>query len=158
MTCPGFVAQMTSLLEVRRGSRVLDVGTGTGYQAAVLAELGCEVTSVEILESMHELGAGNLQRAGYDVELRLADGAHGASDRAPFDAILLACAPHNVPDELLEQLRVGGVLVAPEGDPELIQTLVRYRRSEDGWDREELRAAWFVPMTSGETSEKANGT
>jgi protein-L-isoaspartate(D-aspartate) O-methyltransferase len=147
MTCPGFVAQMTSLLEVRPGDRVLDVGTGTGYQAAVLAELGCEVTSVEILESMHRLGAANLRRGGYGVDTRLADGALGAPDYAPFDAIIMACATTKVPTTLLEQLKTGGVLVAPEGDPERVQTLVRYRRTTSSYEREAFRAAWFVAMT-----------
>lgn len=138
---------MTELLDVAPGSRVLDVGTGTGYQAAVLAQLGCDVTSVEILESMHHFGAQNLRRAGYHVDLRLADGAIGAPDRAPFDAIIAACSPHEYPRTLLEHLRIGGVLVGPEGDPDRIQTLVRYRRTRMGFDRDEIRAAWFVPMT-----------
>ena len=144
MTCPGFIAQMTELLEVTPGARVLDVGTGTGYQAAILARMGCSVTGIEVRASMHALALENLARAGLgEVDVRLGDGA-------PFDAILLACTPREIPAALLDQLAPGGRLVAPEGDHERIQSLVRLRKTPGGIQREEVRAAWFVPMVTPE--------
>lgn len=147
MTCPGFVAQMTELLEVGPGARVLDIGTGTGYQAAVLAHMGCEVVGVEVRASMVALARRNLSRFP-GVEVFHGDGALGAPAYAPFDAIVLACTPREIPGALIEQLAPGGRLVAPEGDHERIQTLVRLRKTGAGVTREEVRAAWFVPMVT----------
>jgi len=150
ITCPGYVAQMTSLLDVGPGSRVLDIGTGTGYQAAVLSALGCKVVSIEIRKSLHEFGRANLRRAGFhDVVLIHGDGALGAADHGPFDAIVLACAPEELPKSLLDPLVLGGRLVGPEGHTDSLQTLVRLTKTQTGHDTERIRGAWFVPMETG---------
>lgn len=149
ITCPGYVAQMTSLLNVGPGSRVLDIGTGTGYQAAILSALGCKVVSIEIRKSLHEFGRANLRRTGFhDVVLIHGDGALGASDHGPFDAIVLACAPTELPKGLLDQLVLGGRMVGPEGHNDALQTLVRLTKTQTGHDTERIRGAWFVPMES----------
>ncbi len=154
ITCPGYVAQMTALLEVGPGSRVLDIGTGTGYQAAILSALGCKVVSIEIRKSLHEFGRANLRRAGFDnVVLIHGDGAFGAPDYGPFDAIVLACAPEELPKGLLDQLVMGGRMVGPEGHTDALQTLVRLTKTQAGHDTERIRGAWFVPM---ETSSIAD--
>lgn len=145
LTCPTFVALMTQLADVRPGARVLEVGTGTGYQAAILRALGARVTTVEVRPSLAAMARANLP----DVDVRVGDGALGAPDAAPFDAILLGCAPERIPHALLDQLRVGGRLVAPEGGEHVLQQLVVIERTPDGWAREVVRAAWFVPMVAG---------
>lgn len=147
LTCPEFVAQMTQLLRVRKGDRVLDVGSGTGYQAAILAKLGCQVVSIEVRPALHALARRNLQRAGIDsVELRLGDGALGAPERGPFRGIIAACASETLPPALLDQLAVGGRLVCPVGAEDRVQTLVVATRHPHGVDIERVRGAWFVPM------------
>ncbi len=147
LTCPDFVAQMVSLLALKPGQRVLEVGSGTGFQTAVLAACGVELTSIEVRPSLHRMAQDNLARARIrGVDLRLGDGAAGAPDRGPFDAILLSCAIEDVPPALLAQLAPGGRLVLPEGDPDRLQTLVLLERTEEGLQRTEVRAAWFVPM------------
>ncbi len=158
ITCPGYVAQMTSLLEVGPGARVLDIGTGTGYQAAILSALGCKVVSIEIRKTLHEFGRANLQRAGFnDVVLIHGDGALGAPEHGPFDAIVLACAPEELPKSLLDQLILGGRMVGPEGRVDALQTLVRLTKTQAGHDSERIRGAWFVPMeTSQSTYSAAN--
>ena len=129
LTCPDFVAMMSAALHLRPGARALEVGTGTGCQAAILAACGAKVTSVEIRPSLHELARAAHARAGVrGVELRLGDGAAGAADNGPFDAILIACAAEQIPPALLDQLAMGGRLVAPEGAGDRLQTLVMVER------------------------------
>lgn len=147
LSCPHFVAMMTGLLQLRRGDRVLEVGTGTGYQAAVLAAIGAEVTSIEIRPRLHAMARDNHAQLGIrGVDFRLGDGSQGAPDRAPFHGIVLACVPEEIPPTLLQQLAIGGRLVGPEGDPSRIQTLVHIERTPTGFSRQELRSAWFVPL------------
>lgn len=160
VTCPDFVSMMITAVGVRPGARVLEVGTGTGYQAALLAAMGAQVTSVEVRPEAHALArrfhtrahGRRPWRADRRVELRLADGFAGAPDRAPFDAIIVGCAVEPIPEALLDQLAVGGRLVAPEGDPDRIQTLVRVERTAGGFEKTELRAAWFVPMVRADAA------
>lgn len=154
LTCPELVATMVTAAAVGPGDRVLEVGTGTGYQAAVLAACGAEVVSVEVRPELHQAARRCLAAAGVrGVELRLGDGAEGAPDLAPFDAIVLGCAIEPVPAALLVQLAPGGRLVYPEGDgtSEALQTLVVLRKTAAGLEREALRAAWFVPMVAPRT-------
>lgn len=147
ITCPEFVAQMTAELAVRPGASVLEIGTGTGYQAAILAALGATVTTVEIRPAIHAIAARNLAGvSGGRVRALLADGAEGAADGGPFDGIILGCAAEQIAPSLLQQLAEGGTLVYPEGPEDRIQTLVVMRRTAQGITRRELRAAWFVPM------------
>lgn len=148
---PYIVAAMTEALGVGPGARVLEVGTGSGYQAAVLAEVvGPEgqVFSIEILEPLSRQASQVLRDLGYaQVHLRVGDGWFGWPEAAPFQGILVTAAPREVPPALLDQLAVGGVLVAPIGEG--VQDLVRIRRTDQGLEREVLMGVRFVPMTGG---------
>jgi len=144
---PYVVALMTSLLRLGPESRVLEIGTGSGYQAAVLAELAAKVYSIEIVAPLAERARATLAGLGYkNVHVRTGDGFQGWPDKAPFDAIIVTAAPPRVPEPLLQQLKPGGKLVVPVG--ELYQDLVVYTRREDGgFDRKEVLPVRFVPMT-----------
>ncbi len=113
---PYIVARMTELLRVFPGAKVLEIGTGSGYQAAVLAELGARVFSVERIPDLALRAAETLSGLGYDVKVRVGDGTEGWPEEAPFDRIIITAAAPRVPEPLLEQLAEGGVLVAPLGD------------------------------------------
>jgi protein-L-isoaspartate(D-aspartate) O-methyltransferase len=144
---PYIVAFMTELARVEPGARVLDVGTGSGYQAAVLAEMGARVHGIEIIEPLATLAASRLEALGYeDVNVRSGDGWHGWPEAAPFDAIILAAAPHRVPPALREQLAVGGRLVLPVGETQRQELLV-VTRTPDGFDEQRVLPVSFVPMT-----------
>lgn len=149
---PYIVALMSELAELRPPCKVLEVGTGSGYQAAVLAEMGCRVYSIEIIGALAEQARGILEAEGYGdrVHGRTGDGYRGWPDEAPFDAILVTAAAPRIPDPLLEQLAVGGRLVIPVGDD--WQGLEVHRRTEEGFDRERVADVRFVPMT-GEVRE-----
>jgi protein-L-isoaspartate(D-aspartate) O-methyltransferase len=151
---PYIVALMTELARLEAGERVLEVGTGSGYQAAVLAQMGVEVYSIEIVQALAERAARDLGQAGYTVNLRVGDGYQGWQEAAPFDAILVTAAPDHVPHPLREQLKVGGVLVIPVGDRE--QNLVVIVRTESGWDQERVVPVMFVPMV-GKAEEERDG-
>ncbi len=144
---PYIVALMTQLAGVGKGSRVLEVGTGSGYQAAVLAEMGCEVWSVEIVCPLAVQARKRLASLGYrGVRIKCADGYLGWPGAAPFDAILVTAAPSRVPPPLLEQLAPGGRMVLPLG--ETSQQLVLIEKAADGTlERHEVTAVRFVPMT-----------
>jgi len=143
---PYVVAFMTEAAGLRAEDRVLEVGTGSGYQAAVLAELVADLATVEIIPELAESAAAILKDCGYSrVRVRSGDGYHGWPQQAPFDAILVTAAPERVPPPLLEQLAPGGRLVLPVGGED--QTLVRYVRTDAGLVREELMPVRFVPMT-----------
>jgi protein-L-isoaspartate(D-aspartate) O-methyltransferase len=148
---PYIVALMTELARLKAGARVLEVGTGSGYQAAVLAQMGVEVYSIEIVQALADQAAKDLKQAGYTVNLRVGDGYQGWVEAAPFDAILVTAAPDHVPQPLREQLKVGGVLVIPVGDRE--QNLVVITRTKDGWEKEQVVPVMFVPMV-GEAEGK----
>ena len=143
---PYIVACMTEAAGVRPSSRVLEIGTGSGYQAAILAEMGAEVCSIEIVEALADAARFTLRSLGYaSVEVRTGDGYRGWPDRAPFDIILVTAAPVEVPPPLLEQLAPGGRLLLPLGSG--AQELVRITRGARGMERETLLAVRFVPMT-----------
>ena len=143
---PYVVALMTELLDLGSDSRVLEIGTGSGYQAAVLAEIAAQVFSIEIVEPLAERARGLLESLGYtNVSVRAGDGFQGWPEEAPFDAIVLTAAPPAIPPPLLEQLRVGGRLVAPVG--RLDQDLVLIVKQEDGVQRRRIIPVRFVPMT-----------
>ena len=113
---PYVVALMTSLLDLKHGDKVLEIGTGSGYHAAVLSRIAREVYSVEIVEPIASQASKRLSVLGYhNVEVRVGDGYQGWPDKAPFDAILLSAAPPSIPKPLLQQLRVGGKMVVPVG-------------------------------------------
>jgi protein-L-isoaspartate(D-aspartate) O-methyltransferase len=128
MSQPYIVAKMCELLSLDGDERVLDVGTGSGYHAAVLAELADEVVSIERIPELARTAKENLQAAGYDnVEVRVGDGTRGVPDRAPFDAIAVAAAAPELPDALYEELKVGGRIVVPVGgrSNQRLQLIVR---------------------------------
>ncbi|MFQ5690215.1 MAG: protein-L-isoaspartate(D-aspartate) O-methyltransferase [Gemmatimonadota bacterium] len=148
---PYIVALMTSALSPGPGLRALEVGGGSGYQAAVLAACGMEVFSVERIPELHAMARYNLERSemGRHVRLRLGDGSEGWPEEAPFDRILIAAAAPEIPAALRDQLRTGGVLVAPLGDSYL-QTLYRCTKREDGTlTQEPLEEVRFVPFVTG---------
>jgi protein-L-isoaspartate(D-aspartate) O-methyltransferase len=150
---PYIVALMTEAARVGRGSRVLEVGTGSGYQAAVLAELGADVYSIEIVEPLAREAKERLHATGYDqVHLRTGDGYRGWPDRAPFDAIIVTAAPREVPPALKQQLAPGGRLVIPVGG--WSQDLQVIQRTDHGtFDTKVIEGVRFVPMT-GEAKKK----
>jgi len=145
---PYIVALMTELAEPEPGEKALDVGTGSGYQAAVLAELVDHVYSIEIHEELADKARQNLERLGYNnVTVRHGDGYAGWPEQAPFDVIIVAAAPEEVPQPLVEQLAVGGRLVLPVGDG-FSQNLVVISKQEDGTlTRRDVVPVAFVPMT-----------
>jgi protein-L-isoaspartate(D-aspartate) O-methyltransferase len=144
---------MTELIEPAKTMRVLEVGTGSGYQAAVLAECVTEVDSIEVVPALANKARALLTELGYrNVRVRVADGYQGWAERAPYDAIILTAAPpKDVPRPLLEQLKVGGRLVAPIGRDD--QRLVRVTKTETGLEREVLGGVRFVPMTGKAQNE-----
>ena len=143
---PYIVAFMTEALKLRPGARVLEIGTGSGYQAAVLGEVAREVYTVEILFDLGLRSKKLLANLGYkNVHVRVGDGYKGWPREAPFDAVILTAAPPSIPRPLLDQLKVGGVLVAPVGVND--QRLIRITRTKKGLKREHLMSVRFVPMT-----------
>lgn len=145
---PFIVALMSELAEVSPGESVLEIGTGSGYQAAVLAELTDVVHSIEIIAPLAEAARARLAKLGYDgVRVRLGDGNHGWPEQAPFDAIVVTAAGR-VPPALLEQLAPGGRLVIPVDVPGGGQELVVFRRAQDGTvERRAVLPVRFVPLT-----------
>lgn len=142
---PYIVALMTELLELQGGEMVLDVGTGCGYQAAVLAELGARVVSIEIHMELAARAAERLHRLGYeDILVEMADGKLGWPSGAPYDGIVVAAAPDRVPKALLDQLAFGGRLIIPVGSGE--QTLKRIVRTKEGFDERTVTKVAFVPL------------
>jgi protein-L-isoaspartate(D-aspartate) O-methyltransferase len=143
---PYIVAFMSEALELKGGERVLEIGTGSGYQAAVLAELAREVYSIEIVAPLAGEAEKRLKELGYtNIQVRVGDGYRGWPDAAPFDAIMVTAAPDHVPPTLVNQLAEGGRLVLPVGS--FFQELVRIRRTKQGSKQESLLPVRFVPMT-----------
>jgi len=143
---PLIVAYMTECLELKGTEKVLEVGTGSGYQAAILGELAGEVYTIEIVPSLAKRAAADLTRLGYaNVHVREGDGYRGWAEEAPFDGIIITAAPPRIPQPLLDQLAVGGRLVVPVGID--VQQLVRITRTETGFNEERLVPVRFVPMT-----------
>lgn len=144
---PYIVAFMSEALQVRPGHKVLEVGTGSGYQAAVLAELGAEVYTIEILEALGRSAAGTLESLGYrGVHVRVGDGYQGWPEAAPFDRIIVTAAPDHVPQPLVDQLAVGGRMIIPVGG-QTIQHLTVLTRDAAGVRAEQVLPVLFVPMT-----------
>ena len=145
---PFMVAWLADAAGAAPGRRILEIGTGCGYQAAVLAQMGAEVWSIEIRAGLARASRERLRRLGFKgIHLRTGDGGLGWSEAAPFDAIVLTAAPERVPQPLFEQLQPDGVLVAPVGPAGRRQELLRYRRvAPDRWSAEPLGSVLFVPM------------
>lgn len=148
---PYIVAAMTEAVAPQATDRCLEIGTGSGYQAAVLAELCRETYSIEYVPELAELGAKNLRALGYRVSLRTGDGYRGWPEAAPFDVVVVTAAPERTPPPLLDQLAVGGRLVIPVGPRDGVQKLILYTRKTPGrgephFERRELAVVRFVPF------------
>jgi len=143
---PYIVAYMTEVLAPKPGQKVLEIGTGSGYQAAVLAELAGQVYTIEIVAPLGKRARGVLEKLGYkNIHFRIGDGYQGWSEAGPFDSIMLTAAPPSIPKPLLNQLKIGGVMIAPVGVHN--QELVRITRTKKGFKRERVMGVRFVPMT-----------
>ena len=157
---PYVVAYMTELLGLRGGERVLEIGTGSGYQSAVLAEIAGEVMTIEIVATLARTARRALDQLGYrNIRFRIGDGYDGWPERAPFDAIIVTAAPTGIPEPLTDQLKVGGRLIAPVGLG--VQELILQRKTATGVSRDHMLPVRFVPMTGRATREgqqKAEGT
>jgi protein-L-isoaspartate(D-aspartate) O-methyltransferase len=151
---PYVVAYMTEQLVVRSHHRVLEVGTGSGYQAAVLSRLAREVVSVERYRTLAGGARERLQSLGYNnVEIVAGDGFAGVPGRAPYDRIIITAAAETLPQSLLDQLAEGGIMILPLGSHEGSQHLIKLTKSETGTRRENLIAVRFVPMLPGQAEE-----
>jgi len=147
---PFVVAYMTEQLSVQRQHRVLEIGTGSGYQAAVLSKLAREVVSIERYRTLADSARKRLERLGYgNIEVILGDGYDLPENLGIFDRIIVTAAMEQIPDKLLARLEGGGILIAPVGPHHGIQTLVRVTRTESGFDRKELVDVRFVPALPG---------
>lgn len=142
---PYIVALMTEVLQLKGGERVLEIGTGSGYQAAILSLIAKEVYTIEIISSLAHSAKERLENLGYkNVNVKCGDGFLGWPDKAPFDCIIITCAAPRVPEPLIEQLAEGGRLVIPEGEE--FQMLVLYKKFQGKLDKQELIPVRFVPM------------
>ncbi|MGH7198198.1 MAG: protein-L-isoaspartate(D-aspartate) O-methyltransferase [Candidatus Omnitrophota bacterium] len=146
---PYIVAYMTEAARLKKDDRVLEIGTGSGYQAAILAEIVKEVYTIEIIKELAEDAEKRLQSLGYrNVTVKHGDGYEGWPEKAPFDAIIVTAAPDQAPKKLLEQLAIGGRMVAPIGS--FFQDLYLYTRTEKGIEKKKLLPVRFVPMVNQE--------
>jgi protein-L-isoaspartate(D-aspartate) O-methyltransferase len=146
---PYVVAYMTEALDLEGDERVLEIGTGSGYQAAVLSLMVEGVYTIEILKPLADQARERLQRLGYqNVQVKWGDGYKGWPEKAPFDAIIVTAAPPEIPQALVDQLRVGGRMVVPVGTGS--QDLIKVVKTEDGIRSENLLPVLFVPMVHGE--------
>jgi protein-L-isoaspartate(D-aspartate) O-methyltransferase len=139
---------MSQALGVGPGDKVLEIGTGSGYQAAVLAAMGCKVYSVEIIPELAEQAKAVLSELGYNVTIKIGDGYHGWQEQAPYQGIIVTAAPDIPPQALLDQLDLGASLVIPVGPAGGLQTLWRFTRQPNGdFTRSRLAGVRFVPFT-----------
>ena len=146
---PYIVAFMTEALKLKPGEKVLEIGTGSGYQAAILAELINEVYSIEIIEALGKRAQETLRTLGYmNVHIKIGDGHKGWPQKAPFDAIIVTCAPERIPRPLVEQLKEGGRMIIPVGRKGAVQRLVRAVKRGGQLKTEEVMRVRFVPMVS----------
>jgi len=144
---PYVVAFMTAALNPQPSDRVLEIGTGSGYQAAVLSGLVAEVYSVELVASLAQRARADLQRLGYgNVQVRCGDGYLGWPEAAPFDAVIGTCAPEQVPKVLVDQLKMGGRMILPVGPQGGVQELILLRKTPQGLGRQAVMPVRFVPM------------
>ena len=145
---PYIVALMTDLAQVSRGERVLEIGTGSGYQAAILSALGAKVFTIEIIPELGRIAGARLKRQGRNVDTRIGDGYFGLPEAAPFGAILVTAAASHVPPPLVQQLAPGGRMVIPVGPPFVVQQLVLVTKNAGAGVRtRQLLPVSFVPLT-----------
>jgi len=147
---PSVVGIMTQALQVNSRDKVLEVGTGSGYQAAILAKLARRVYTVERHQRLVREARAVFDEIGLvNITAMTADGSHGWPDQAPFDRIIVTAAAEDPPGPLLAQLKIGGIMVVPVGQSDAVQTLIRVRRGENGYDYDEIRPVRFVPLLEG---------
>ena len=147
---PSVVGLMTQALDVQPRDTVLEVGTGSGYQAAILSQLGRRIYTVDRHRTLVRTARAIFEKMDLtNVTVFTADGSFGLPDQAPFDRILVTAAAEDAPGPLMQQLRVGGIMVVPVGQSDAVQTLIRVTRTPDGYDYEELRPVRFVPLIEG---------
>jgi protein-L-isoaspartate(D-aspartate) O-methyltransferase len=145
---PYVVALMTASLKLRKSDRVLEIGTGSGYQTAILAKIVKEVFTIEIIEKLHEKSSVLLESLGFtNVRSRHGDGYFGWEKAAPFDAIMITAAVNHIPPPLLKQLKDGGRLILPLGNPFLSQNLTLVTKQGDDYTTKQITGVLFVPMT-----------
>lgn len=145
---PYIVAYMTQVLRLKRHHKVLEVGTGSGYQAAVLAEIVDSVYTIEIVEKLGLRSRNLLKALGYDnVEVKLGDGYHGWKEKGPFDGIIVTAGAEYIPQPLIDQLKEGGRMIIPVGPHRGIRQLVRVDKKDGKVKKKELMAVRFVPFT-----------
>jgi protein-L-isoaspartate(D-aspartate) O-methyltransferase len=148
---PYIVALMTELVQPKPGMRVLEIGTGSGYQAAVLAEIVDTVYTIEIVEPLGTTASGVLEQNGYtNVLVKLADGYHGWEEYAPFDAIVVTAAAEHIPPPLIEQLAPGGRMIIPVGSPYFTQNLMLVEKDGERMRTRNILPVRFVPFTRAE--------
>jgi len=147
---PSVVGLMTQALEVTPKSKVLEVGTGSGYQAAILAKLGRRIYTIDRHRALVADSRKLFERLGlHNITAIAGDGSFGLPEQAPFDRIVLTAAAEDPPGPLLAQLAIGGIMVLPVGQSDTVQTLLKVRRLETGYDYEELMPVRFVPLLEG---------
>ncbi|NEX47207.1 protein-L-isoaspartate(D-aspartate) O-methyltransferase [Pseudotabrizicola algicola] len=147
---PSVVGLMTQALNVQPRDTVLEIGTGSGYQAAILAQLGRRIYTVDRHRRLVREAQGVFQALGLvNITAFTADGSHGLPDQAPFDRIIVTAAAEDPPGPLLAQLKVGGIMVLPVGQSDTVQSLIKVTRGISGYDYEELRPVRFVPLVEG---------
>lgn len=147
---PSVVGLMTQALQVSARDKVLEVGTGSGYQAAVLARLARRVYTVDRHARLVREAQGRFRALDLvNITTMTADGSYGLPDQAPFDRIIVTAAAEDPPGPLLAQLKIGGIMVVPVGQSDAVQTLIRVRRVEAGFEYDELRPVRFVPLVEG---------
>lgn len=146
---PWVVAKMTELLMLGKPDKILEIGTGSGYQAAILGQLVKEVFSVERIDALTKIARRRFIQNGYrNVRTKTADGFEGWPNEAPFDAIIVTASPPTIPENLVAQLKIGGVMILPVGDDKR-QNLIKVTKTEKGYTEEILDAVIFVPFLEG---------
>jgi len=147
---PSVVGLMTQALEVSARDKVLEVGTGSGYQAAILSQLGRRIYTIDRHRSLTRAASALLTKLDlHNITVISGDGSFGLPEQAPFDRILVTAAAEDPPGPLLAQLRMGGIMIVPVGQSDAVQTLIKVRRTEDGFDYQELQPVRFVPLVEG---------
>ncbi len=147
---PSVVGLMTQALDVSPRDKVLEIGTGSGYQAAILSELARRVYTLDRHKRLVREAEETFARLGItNITAMTADGSHGLPDQAPFDRIIVTAAAEDPPGPLLAQLRIGGIMVLPVGQSDTVQSLIKVTRGPDGYEYDELRPVRFVPLVEG---------
>jgi len=143
---PFTVAYQTQLLHIHKDDKVLEIGTGSGYQTCILAELGAKVYTIERLEKLYQKAGRTVPELGYKARFFLGDGSKGLAKRAPFDKIIVTAGAPTVPDELVRQLNIGGILVIPVGDQHSQKMITILKTGENTQEKIELDTFRFVPL------------